>query len=321
MFEFPVSISRDRWRGPTLLSKWHSDVLLSTSDWPPFYQPSTLVCQLWQLVSQRHLRIADKSSASAVTLSPLLLPLLPSSSPLPPWLLHVIDNVIARHRRHPEAILPSCSCPFPELHTSLPISASRLLQWSCVTSVHLAASTEVASVIAKPLDLESFAAFAQVSTSRWRRFLLIILSQDDVRVTELSSTIQATIPLECRQYPRARSGANLALIYRQNSVREGLRYSTGRTVGHASRHDWGENGTRRYLYTWFDSLPLSQVGAKVDPFIPHYLFDFQADIFAKYFNMYMLLFRFSTCTLNGVNIKIDERWRGIGLFSATCILI
>lgn len=23
------------------MSKWHSDVLLSTSDWPPFYQPST----------------------------------------------------------------------------------------------------------------------------------------------------------------------------------------------------------------------------------------------------------------------------------------
>lgn len=43
VFEFPVSISRDRWWGPTLLSKWHSDVLLSTSDWPPFYQPSTLV--------------------------------------------------------------------------------------------------------------------------------------------------------------------------------------------------------------------------------------------------------------------------------------
>lgn len=43
MFEFPVSISRDRWWGSTLLSKWHSDVLPSTSDWPPFYQPSTLV--------------------------------------------------------------------------------------------------------------------------------------------------------------------------------------------------------------------------------------------------------------------------------------
>lgn len=47
MFEFPVSISRDRWWGSTLLSKWHSDVLLSTSDWPPFYQPSTLADASW----------------------------------------------------------------------------------------------------------------------------------------------------------------------------------------------------------------------------------------------------------------------------------
>lgn len=47
MFEFPVSISRDRWWGSTLLSKWHSDVLLSASDWPPFYQPSTLADASW----------------------------------------------------------------------------------------------------------------------------------------------------------------------------------------------------------------------------------------------------------------------------------
>lgn len=38
----PVSISRDRWWGSTLLSKWHLGVLLSTSDRPPFYHPSTL---------------------------------------------------------------------------------------------------------------------------------------------------------------------------------------------------------------------------------------------------------------------------------------
>lgn len=64
MFEFPVSISRDRWWGSTLLSKWHSDVLLPTSVWPPLYQPSTIAStvgscyiniSLEQLLNLQHL--------------------------------------------------------------------------------------------------------------------------------------------------------------------------------------------------------------------------------------------------------------------------
>lgn len=107
----------------------------------------------------------------------------------------------------------------------------------------------------------------------------------------------------------------------RTSVRNGLRYSSGHTVGHVSA--WFRQKQRPVvsLHMTFDSLSLSQVGEKVI-----LLYDIISTIFRRTFSpdisRYILSSRFSTYTYthhNGVYIKINEEWRGIELFCATCV--
>lgn len=185
------------------------------------------------------------------------------------------------------SFITSCSCL---ASMSLQMSTSHLLR-SCSTSIHVAASTEVV-YHREPRDFAAFKEFqlrdgiSDRLISRWH-------PRVDLDSSELSSTASYDSPLEppmsnAKSKLERQPGAYLPPKF-------SLDFDILPDVLSITRwHDWGENGARRYPYTWFDSLP--QVGEKVDPFIPHYL-RFSGGHFRQIFNIYRFLSRFSTRTL------------------------
>lgn len=177
---------------------------------------------------------------------------------------------------------------------------------ACRVSCDEAASTEVVCH-RKPRDFESLAAFAHPSSFNFMMtsFFLIVSSQGDVRVSVWNlwnfHLPQATIlrwNRQCRT-PRPRWSANLALNYRQNSVREGLRH-TVRTYCRLCVSVIEAKTASGSLTT--HGLTLCHRLVKRLILLYHIISSifrriFSPDIQYIYIYIYMLLSRFSTCTL------------------------
>lgn len=211
----------------------------------------------------------------------------------PRW-LRIVDTInITRHHRHREAILSSRHVP-----VSRPSHESANVYKSPATELHHFHSCSC-------LNRGSLSSSREISQLSLKEFQLrdgIVFSDRPKVASACQFGLFGTFV-----YRKLRFSVGTANVKRQEQARASTwRLLSTKTqfamdfdilpdvLSITRRHDWGENGARRYPYTWFDSLP--QVGEKVDPFIPHYL-RFSGGHFRQIFNIYRLLSRFSTRTL------------------------